>query len=114
MRNSLVAGATAGVLILAGLQAPTATAQSSQVQDGTQSSETQSSVSDSVKPVEWLQQEVDGYANMSSGLITADAEKFAEGFRQAAGVLIPVFLGTIAIGSVVELVMRGLRMTNQR
>ena len=43
MRNSLVAGATAGVLVLAGLQAPTATAQSSQVQDGTQSSETQSS-----------------------------------------------------------------------
>lgn len=114
MRNSLVAGATAGVLVLAGLQAPTATAQSSQVQDGTQSSETQSSVSDSVKPVEWLKQEVGGYANMSSGLITADADKFAEGFRQAASVLVPVFLGTIAIGSVVELVMRGLRMANQR
>lgn len=109
MRSSLVAGATAGVLVLAGLQAPIATAKSPQVPDGTQSS-----VSDSVKPVEWLQQEVGGYANMSSGLLTADAEKFAEGFRQAAGVLIPVFLGTIAIGSVIELVMRGLRMTNQR
>ncbi|WP_269077753.1 hypothetical protein [Corynebacterium ureicelerivorans] len=40
MRNSLVAGTTAGVLVLASLQAHIATAQSSQVQDGTQSSET--------------------------------------------------------------------------
>lgn len=114
MRNSLVAGATAGVLVLAGLQAPIATAQSSQVQYVTQSSETQSSAPDSVKPVELLKKEVCGYVQMSSGLVNADAEEFAAGFRQAAGVLIPVFLGTIAIGSVVELVMRGLRMANQR
>lgn len=112
MRNSLVAGATAGALVLAGLQAPIATAQSPEVQGGTQSSKTQSSVSDSVKPVEWLKQEVGGYVQMSSGLANADAKKFAEGFRQAASVLVPVFLGTIAFGSVVELVMRGLRMAN--
>ena len=114
MRNSLVAGATAGALVLTGLQAPIATAQPSEVEGGTQSSKTHSSVSDSVKPVEWLEQEVDGYVQMSSGLANADAEKFAEGFRQAASVLVPVFLGTIAFGSVVELVMRGLRMANQR
>ena len=114
MRSSLVAGATAGALVLAGLQAPIATAQSSQVPNVTQSSETQSSAPDSVKPVELLRKEVDGYVQMSSGLANADAEKFAEGFRQAASVLVPVFLGTIAFGSVVELVMRGLRMANQR
>lgn len=114
MRNSLVAGATAGALILSSLQAPIATAHSSEEPGGAQSSGTQSSAPDSVKPVELLKKEVGGYANMSSGLLTADADKFAEGFRQAAGVLIPVFLGTIAIGSVVELVMRGLRMANQR
>lgn len=114
MRNSLVAGATAGALVLAGLQAPTATAQSSQVRDVTQSSKTQSSVSDSVKPVEWLKQEVGGYADMPPGLLTADTEKFADGFEQAARVLVPVFVGTIAIVSVVELVVRGRRMANQR
>lgn len=109
MRNSLVAGATAGVLVLAGLQAPIATAQSSQVQYVTQSS-----APDSVKPVALLKKEVDGYVQMSSGLVNANAEEFAAGFKQAASVLVPVFLGTIAIGSVVELVMRGLRMANQR
>lgn len=106
MRNSLVAGATAGVLVLAGLQAPIATAQSPQ--------ETQSSVPDSVNPVELLKKEVGGYIQMSSGLAQADPDAFTEGFRQTAEVLVPVFLGTIAIGSVVELVMRGLRMANQR
>lgn len=114
MRNSLVAGATAGALVLAGLQAPIATAQSPEVQNVAQSSEPQSSVPDSVKPVEWLRQEVGGYVKMSSGLANADAEEFAEGIRQATSVLVPVFIGTIAIGSVVELVMRGLRMANQR
>ncbi|WP_288866123.1 hypothetical protein [uncultured Corynebacterium sp.] len=109
MRNSLVAGATAGVLVLASLQAPVATAQSSERQYVTQSS-----ASDSVKPVELLKKEVGGYVQMSSGLVNADAGEFAAGFRQAASVLVPVFLGTIAIGSVVELVMRGLRMANQR
>ena len=114
MRNSLVAGATAGALVLAGLQPPGATAQSSERQYVTQSSETQSSAPDSVKPVELLEKEVGGYVKMSSGLVNANAEEFAEGFRQAASVLVPVFLGTIAFGSVVELVMRGLRMANQR
>lgn len=109
MRNSLVAGATAGVLVLASLQAPVATAQSSVPQNGTLSS-----APDSVKPVALLKNEVGGYVQMSSGLVNADAGEFAAGFRQAASVLVPVFLGTIAIGSVVELVMRGLRMANQR
>lgn len=108
MRNSLVAGATAGALVLASIQAPITTAQA-EVED-----QPQSSVSDSIKPVKWLEQEVDGYVQMSSGLVNADAGEFAEGFRQAASVLVPVFLGTIAFGSVVELVMRGLRMANQR
>ncbi|AIL96830.1 hypothetical protein [Corynebacterium ureicelerivorans] len=69
---------------------------------------------DSVKPVEWLKQEVGGYADMPPGLLTADTEKFADGFEQAARVLVPVFVGTIAIVSVVELVVRGRRMANQR
>lgn len=114
MRNSLVAGATAGALILSSLQAPVATAQSSERQYVTQSSETLSSAPDSVKPVALLKKEVDGYVQMSSGLVNANAGEFAAGFKQAASVLVPVFLGTIAIGSVVELVMRGLRMANQR
>ena len=107
IRNSVVACTTVEALVLSSLQAPIATAQSSQVQDGTQSSETQSSVPDSVKPVEWLKQDVGGYADMSPGLLTADTEKFADGFEQAARVLIPVFVGAIAIVSVVELVMLG-------
>ena len=67
-----------------------------------------------MKPVELLKKEVGGYVQMSSGLVNADAEEFADGFEQVARVLVPVVLGTIAIGSVVELVMRGLRMANQR
>lgn len=64
-------------------------------------------MSDSVKPVEGLKQEVGGYADTYPGLLTADIEKFADGFEQAARVLIPVSVGTIAIVSVVELVMLG-------
>ena len=114
MRNSLVAGATAGVLILSSFQAPIATAQSSGRQNETQTSGTQSLVPDSVNPVELLKKEVGGYIQMSSGLAQADPDAFTEGFRQTAEVLVPVFLGTIAIGSVIELVMRGVRMANQR
>lgn len=51
---------------------------------------------------------------MSPGLLTADTEKFADGFEQAARVLVPVVVGTIAIVSVVELVVRGPRIANQR
>lgn len=107
IRNSLVACTTVEALVLSSLQAPIATAQSSQVQDGTQSSETQSSVPDSVKPAEWLKQDVGGYADTYPGLLTADTEKSADGFEQAARVLIPVFVGAPAIVSVVELVMLG-------
>lgn len=114
MRSSLVAGAAAGALILSSIQVPLATAQSSELQNETQTSETQSSVPDSVKPIELLKKEVGGYVRMSSGLVQADPDAFTDGFKQAAEVLVPAFLGTIALGSVIELVMRGLRMVNQR
>ena len=72
-----------------------------------------SSVPDTANPVELWKQEAQGSAMMSSGFFTGDFAQSSAGSSQATSVLIPVFLGMLVIGSVVELVMRGLRMAQQ-
>ena len=69
-----------------------------------------SSVPDTANPVELWKQEAQGSAMMSSGFFTGDFAQSSAGSSQATSVLIPVFLGVLVIGSLIELVMRGIRM----
>ncbi|MDL0403415.1 hypothetical protein QQO25_10650 [Corynebacterium lehmanniae] len=69
-----------------------------------------SSVPDTANPVELWKQEAQGSAMMSSGFFTGDFTQSSAGSSQATSVLIPVFLGVLVIGSLIELVMRGIRM----
>ena len=72
-----------------------------------------SSVPDTANPAELWKQETQGSAMMSSGLFTGDFAQSSAGSSQATSVLIPVFLGVLVIGSVIELIMRGVRMAQQ-
>ena len=72
-----------------------------------------SSVPDTANPVELWKQEAQGSAMMSSGFFTGDFAQSSAGSSQATSVLIPVFLGVMVIGSLIELVMRGIRMAQQ-
>ena len=72
-----------------------------------------SSVPDTANPVELWKQEAQGSAMMSSGFFTGDFAQSSAGSSQATSVLIPVFLGMLVIGSLIELVMRGIRMAQQ-
>ena len=72
-----------------------------------------SSVPDTANPVELWKQEAQGSTMMSSGLFTGDFAQSSAGSSQATSVLIPVFLGMLVIGSLIELVMRGIRMAQQ-
>ena len=69
-----------------------------------------SSVPDTANPAELWKQEAQGSAMMSSGFFTGDFAQSSAGSSQATSVLIPVFLGLLVIGSLIELVMRGIRM----
>ena len=69
-----------------------------------------SSVPDTANPVELWKQEAQGSAMMSSGFFSGDFAQSSAGSSQATSVLIPVFLGMLVIGSLIELVMRGVRM----
>ena len=73
-----------------------------------------SSVPDTANPVELWKQEAQGSAMMSSGLFTGDFAQSSAGSSQATSVIIPVMLGVLVIGSVIELIMRGVRMATQR
>ena len=70
---------------------------------------TGSAVPDTANPVELLKQEVQGSTMMSSGLFTGDFAQSSRGSSQATSVILPVFLGVMVIGQLVELLMRGLR-----
>ena len=72
-----------------------------------------SSVPDTANPVELWKQEAQGSAMMSSGFFTGDFAQSSAGSSQATSVLISVFLGVLVIGSLIELVMRGIRMAQQ-
>ena len=72
-----------------------------------------SSVPDTANPVELWKQEAQGSAMMSSGFFTGDFAQSSAGSSQATSVLIPVFLGVLVIGSLIELVMRGIRMAQR-
>lgn len=72
-----------------------------------------SSVPDTANPAELWKQEAQGSAMMSSGFFTGDFAQSSAGSSQATSVLIPVFLGLLVIGSLIELVMRGIRMAQQ-
>ena len=72
-----------------------------------------SSVPDTANPVELWKQEAQGSAMMSSGFFTGDFAQSSAGSSQATSVLISVFLGLLVIGSLIELVMRGIRMAQQ-
>lgn len=72
-----------------------------------------SSVPDTANPVELWKQEAQGSAMMSSGFFTGDFAQSSAGSSQATSVLISVFLGLLVIGSLIELVMRGIRMVQQ-
>lgn len=72
-----------------------------------------SSVPDTANPAELWKQEAQGSAMMSSGFFTGDFAQSSAGSSQATSVLIPVFLGVLVIGSLIELVMRGIRMAQQ-
>lgn len=69
-----------------------------------------SSVPDTANPVELWKQEAQGSAMMSSGFFSGDFAQSSAGSSQATSVLIPVFLGMLVIGSLIELIMRGVRM----
>ena len=72
-----------------------------------------SSVPDTANPAELWKQEAQGSAMMSSGFFTGDFAQSSAGSSQATSVLISVFLGVLVIGSLIELVMRGIRMAQQ-
>ena len=72
-----------------------------------------SSVPDTANPAELWKQEAQGSAMMSSGFFTGDFAQSSAGSSQATSVLIPVFLGVLVIGSLIELVMRGIRMAQR-
>lgn len=69
-----------------------------------------SSVPDTANPIELWKQEAQGSAMMSSGLFTGDFAQSSAGSSQATSVLIPVILGFIVVGQLIELIMRGIRM----
>ena len=69
-----------------------------------------SSIPDTANPIELWKQEVQGLGMMSSGLATGDFAQSSRGSSQATSVIIPVLVGSLVIGQLIELVMRGLRM----
>ncbi|MBL7285809.1 hypothetical protein FPH17_02785 [Corynebacterium godavarianum] len=72
-----------------------------------------SSVPDTASPWELAKQEVQGSSMMSSGFFTGDFAQSSAGSSRAASSVIPVMLGLLVIGQLVELVMRGIRMAQQ-
>lgn len=68
-----------------------------------------SAIPDTANPVELLKQEIQGSTMMSSGLFTGDFAQSSRGSSQATSVILPVFLGVIVIGQVIEWLMRGVR-----
>lgn len=70
---------------------------------------TGSAIPDTANPVELLKQEIQGSTMMSSGLFTGDFAQSSRGSSQATSVILPVFLGVIVIGQVIEWLMRGVR-----
>lgn len=71
-----------------------------------------SSVPDTANPIELWKQEAQGSAMMSSGLFTGDFAQSSAGSSQATSVLIPVILGFMVVGQLIELIMRGIRMAS--
>lgn len=69
-----------------------------------------SSIPDTANPLELFKAEAQGSTQMSSGLFTGDFELSSGGSSQATSVLLTVLVGWLVVGSVIELVMRGLRM----
>lgn len=69
-----------------------------------------STIPDTANPIELWKQEVQGLGMMSSGLFTGDFAQSSRGSSQATSVIIPVLVGSLVIGQLIELVMRGLRM----
>lgn len=69
-----------------------------------------SSVPQTANPVELLKQEVQGSAQMSSGLFTGDFALSSGGSSKSASVVLTVLVGWLVLGSLVELIMRGARM----
>lgn len=72
-----------------------------------------SSIPNTANPVELWKQEAQGSSQMSSGLFTGDFETSSAGSSQATSVLFTVMASMLVIGSLIELVMRGIRMAQQ-
>lgn len=68
-----------------------------------------SSIPDTANPIELVKAEAQGSAQMSSGLFTGDFALSSGGSSQATSVLLTVLVGWLVVGSLIELVMRGLR-----
>lgn len=69
-----------------------------------------SSIPDTANPIELWKMEAQGSAQMSSGLFTGDFPLSSGGSSQATSVLFTVMFAGLIFGSVIELIMRGLRM----
>lgn len=69
-----------------------------------------STVPDTANPIELWKQEVQGLGMMSSGLFTGDFAQSSRGSSQATSVIIPVLIGSLVLGQLMELMMRGFRI----
>lgn len=69
-----------------------------------------SSIPQTANPVELWKMEAQGSAQMSSGLFTGDFALSSGGSSQATSVIFTVLAGWLVIGSLIELIYRGVRM----
>ncbi|SDS12912.1 hypothetical protein [Corynebacterium timonense] len=68
-----------------------------------------SSIPNTANPIELLKQELQGNLMMSSGLFTGDFAQSSRGSSQALSVYLPILIGAIAIGQLIEVVVSNLR-----
>lgn len=114
MRKCLVSGALSVALVAGSITAlPTAGAQTGSSSDVAGSSADGSSNPSSVNPIELGKKELDGSSQMSSGLSAGDWDQFSQGAKQAMSAWLTIFVASIVLGQLVELVMRGLRMVQR-
>lgn len=68
-----------------------------------------SSIPNTANPIELLKQELQGNLMMSSGFFTGDFAQSSRGSSQALSVYLPILVGTLVIGQLIELGVSALR-----
>ncbi|WP_301925165.1 hypothetical protein [Corynebacterium glaucum] len=68
-----------------------------------------SSIPNTVNPIELSKQELQGSSMMFNGLTEGDWAQSSRGSSQATSVMLTIAIGSMVVGQLIELLMRGLR-----